>query len=513
MDILQAVSVILEASEADILSNQEELEKAIHHVRKIFAPTSARSLVNTLERNRREIEAHCGKSVEDAIKREVSWHDTDERALDIKNTEHKDDPAAKFCRGFAQISLADQLVNWVSTAYGEDLIGIRLHEVATGEGISKRDGKVTEFIKVHGLPKQSWLMNAIKDGVKFIVFQSLTGVSSHSAVLFFAQYLFREVPYSELPTLQHDLSEIPWIKKLTSEKADWFEDCRKKYDGKSSKYLRTVPDTDNDIEGIKESNLRQRKRHRLNKPDGEQPTKRSRREGARIMTATEPASHSPINNGMRAALQTIDMSFGTPDASSSHHFGHGSAVPSDHPIDCVGINISDQDQTANLDLYCDSSLANTNWETRHTTGDTNIYPESLPPCSGNTSRQMRALPPLNCHHSSHPQTLPTYTGHTTAQMQSLSPFLRDTNQQVLYLPPLPEEAQMQMSIISSYTGDTHLQMPTLEQDPTRTNSDPSAYDIQSTSNSCLEGFASNIPDASPRTHQALGDARTMAVAY
>ena len=98
---------------------------------------------------------------------------------------------------------------------------------------SRRDGHVTQYLRsgTHRFANLKTMKVGIQHGIKMLVVDRLLENKAISLILCLKSRRFYSVRFGDLETLVKIIKQKEWIAALLQQKADWFEDCQRKYNG------------------------------------------------------------------------------------------------------------------------------------------------------------------------------------------------------------------------------------------------------------------------------------------
>ena len=155
----------------------------------------------------------------------------DPRIVDLQVENCRPSLKVRFRKGLSQRSLAIEFTEWEHRLYGWSRVGV----LAGNLSISRRDGHIAEYLQrnTHRFKNQTAVRNGIQHGIKMLVCDRLRGQRAISAILCFKYRRLRAVRLEELESLVMMMSQKGWIEELANQKADWLDECQRKYNGAS----------------------------------------------------------------------------------------------------------------------------------------------------------------------------------------------------------------------------------------------------------------------------------------
>ena len=155
----------------------------------------------------------------------------DPRIVDLQAENCRPSLKVRFRKGLSQRSLAIEFTEWEHRIYGWSRVGV----LAGNLSISRRDGHIAEYLQrnTHRFKNQMAVRNGIQHGIKMLVCDKIRGKRAISAILCFKYRRLRAVKLEELAPLVTLMSQKGWIEELANQKADWLDECQRKYNGAS----------------------------------------------------------------------------------------------------------------------------------------------------------------------------------------------------------------------------------------------------------------------------------------
>ena len=116
----------------------------------------------------------------------------------------------------------------------------RINDLVQDQDLThQRRGHISEFVehfdvRLSSRKDQDITKKGVQYAIKIIVLERLCQNEVVSAVVSFAFPKFRTLRFNELPPLKEQLQTRQWIADILIQKVEWYQQCQKYYDGKST---------------------------------------------------------------------------------------------------------------------------------------------------------------------------------------------------------------------------------------------------------------------------------------
>lgn len=239
--LLHALSTIEILSDEALLRHEVQLSKLVRRWNKCRrgarstpkAVTRLEQLELCLNKSRDDkLEPFLRRSSGDAVGQQVNLQQ-DTRVNDILLATQPppgQQELYKFRTGLAKRSLAAQYDQWQK---GQLNARSRVHDLAEDcSRAQERDsGRISEFLAACGLPHETRVVDAVKQGRQLLVFERKTATTGSSALLFFCMGYFSKIKYSEFDSLLGVFERNAWMIITANKSSAWFNECVAIYEG------------------------------------------------------------------------------------------------------------------------------------------------------------------------------------------------------------------------------------------------------------------------------------------
>jgi hypothetical protein len=233
---LEELVQLLKRTPKEVIQENGLLVKEVCRKLKKGLSTPSSSLLEALESDKikKKIEKYIQRSPEHAVIRTVELADLDFRLLDIQHVDAHSDDQTKFRKGLGERSLGEQYHKWEMREFKRS----KLDDLCKDPGVGNTgEGNIVEFIKANGLPEESYVQKAIRNGTRLLLLDHLFGAAGASAVVSFAPSRFRDVTGPDLQGLADSMRQNAWITGLMPMLKPWIEGCWAVYDGQQSETI------------------------------------------------------------------------------------------------------------------------------------------------------------------------------------------------------------------------------------------------------------------------------------
>ena len=196
----------------------------------------ATQFLNILIAARAKLENNLGKFDYGATMRHNMSTEEDSRVVDFHGRTKAASIGEKLRKVLSSRSLALEYDRWEFYYYRTS----RIRELTLDPtiGPSRSEGHIGEFTRTKLFKSPRLAYNAIRYGIRLIVWERLLNISGSSVLVCAGWSIFARVPYSDLVYVASCVMNMKWVQQLLNDKCEWFEQYQNVYDlARSSKHV------------------------------------------------------------------------------------------------------------------------------------------------------------------------------------------------------------------------------------------------------------------------------------